>query len=399
MKRPVLKFRVLGLVAIFLLGYAPFHQASAMALDPSCEIELLKGSNTDEVFANGEFSRAALSYLFRLYREVQSSPSLLTQYAPEMRAKVALYRFFEVHMVPLLNQFASNRQLHATLSDVDELHELVAAEKYQLLQQLEDLKPELLDLLMDVLSWNGDSVIVEITRSQDQQVNYPVLANFAKMYEAFARRQRWQIEVLDESPAEGGIRHRVMRIKGKNVGRWLKFENGVHRYIQIGGDYGASQLNRDRVHTSYASVHVYPEPNSRQLTFDPRDVEISVARASGPGGQHVNRTESAVRAKHLPTGIEVHISDERSQHRNRESALSILRARVFAKYEEERAAQRAALRRNAGKEVEMPDRYVRTYDRRHNSNGVDAYLAGGLKDSIEQRLQQALSILLDESAL
>ena len=175
---------------------------------------------------------------------------------------------------------------------------------------------------------------------------------------AIAERKRWRTEILSESASDlGGYKELVVRIDGDSVYAALKFESGGHRVQRV-----PATETQGRIHTSACTVAVLPEPDeAEEVTLDPSELRIDTFRASGAGGQHVNKTDSAIRITHLPTGIVAECQDDRSQHRNKAKALAVLTARLRDKDRSERAAKEAATRKGLIGSGDRSDR-IRTYN-------------------------------------
>jgi peptide chain release factor 1 len=179
-----------------------------------------------------------------------------------------------------------------------------------------------------------------------------------RMYTRYAERQGWQVELISESPSElGGFKEVVARIAGQGAYSKLKFESGGHRVQRV-----PETETQGRIHTSACTVAVLPEADAvGEVVLNPAELRVDTYRASGAGGQHVNKTDSAIRITHLPTGIVVECQDSRSQHKNRERALSVLAARIKDKQEKERAAKTASTRKSLIGSGDRSER-IRTYN-------------------------------------
>jgi peptide chain release factor 1 len=178
-----------------------------------------------------------------------------------------------------------------------------------------------------------------------------------RMYARYAERKKWQVEIVSESPGDaGGYKEVIARIVGSGAFSKLKFESGGHRVQRV-----PATETQGRIHTSAATVAVMPEVTAADIEVNPADVRIDTYRASGAGGQHVNKTDSAVRLTHLPTGIVVECQDGRSQHKNREQAWRVLAARIKAKQVQEQAAKEASARKSLIGSGDRSDR-IRTYN-------------------------------------
>ncbi len=178
------------------------------------------------------------------------------------------------------------------------------------------------------------------------------------MYSRYAENQRWNVEILSESGGEhGGYKEIISRISGQNVYARLKFESGAHRVQRV-----PETESQGRIHTSAATVAVLPEVEQQDaVDINPADLKVDTYRASGAGGQHVNKTDSAVRITHTPTGIVIECQDERSQHKNRARAMSLLAARIQAVEDEKRQSEETATRRNLVGSGDRSER-IRTYN-------------------------------------
>jgi peptide chain release factor 1 len=179
-----------------------------------------------------------------------------------------------------------------------------------------------------------------------------------RMYSRYCERQGWKTELISESPSElGGYKEVVLRVEGSNVYGALKFESGGHRVQRV-----PATETQGRIHTSACTVAVLPEPDEAQaIQINPSDLRIDTYRASGAGGQHINKTDSAVRITHLPTGIVAECQDGRSQHSNKAQALKVLTARIQEKERSARAAKDAAERKSLIGSGDRSDR-IRTYN-------------------------------------
>ncbi len=269
-----------------------------------------------------------------------------------------------------------------------ELLEFAKVELEDLRNQKEKLEKELtLDLLPKDPN-DQKNVIIEIRAGAGGEEAALFAADLFKMYSRFAQNNNWPVEILSSGTQEaGGFKEIIFRIQGEGAYSKLKFESGVHRVQRV-----PKTEAKGRIHTSTATVAVLPEAQDVELEIKPEEIKIDVFRSSGPGGQSVNTTDSAVRITHLPTGMVVSCQDEKSQIKNREKALKILRSRLLALREEEEAKKRGSERKlqiGSGDRAEK----IRTYnfpqsritDHRINltTHNLEGVLAGELDELIK----------------
>ncbi|NLJ25146.1 MAG: peptide chain release factor 1, partial [Firmicutes bacterium] len=287
------------------------------------------------------------------------------------------------------------REMQETDTD-PEMRELIVDEIGILEAAQEKLEGELQLLLLPRDPNDEKNVIVEIRSGAGGEEAALFAGDLFRMYSRYAERQGWRTELMSSNPTElGGFKEIIFMIEGKGAYSQLKFESGVHRVQRV-----PSTEAGGRIHTSTATVAVLPEAQEVEVEIDPNDLRIDVYRSSGPGGQSVNTTDSAVRITHIPTGMVVSCQDEKSQHKNRDKALRILRARLLDKFEQEQAAELAKARRSQVGTGDRSER-IRTYnfpqgrvsDHRINLTlyRIDAILDGDLEELIEalQAAQQA----------
>lgn len=252
------------------------------------------------------------------------------------------------------------RSLSAMASDPaadPELKAMAQDELHELKHTLPDLERALKLQLLPKDAADDGNVILEIRAGTGGEEAALFAGDLARMYQRFAALQGWKVEVLSENPSDmGGLKEIVMDVRGQGVYAKMKFESGVHR-VQRVPDTEA----QGRIHTSAATVAVLPEVEDVDIQINDSDLRIDVYRASGAGGQHVNKTESAVRITHLPTGTVVAMQEEKSQHKNKAKAMKILASRIADAERQKRDAAHAAERRDQVGSGDRSER-IRTYN-------------------------------------
>ena len=268
-------------------------------------------------------------------------------------------------LAPIVHAFAEWKSLGQQISDNHKLIEendaelrvLAEGDNEKLILQLEKAERTLRVLLLPQDARDEKNIILEIRAGAGGDEAGIFVSDLFRMYSKFAENRGWTVELLSASPnAVGGLKEVIALIRGDRVFSQLKFESGVHRVQRV-----PKTETQGRVHTSTVTVAVLPEAEDIELDIDPNELRIDVFRSSGPGGQSVNTTDSAVRVTHLPTQMVVVCRDEKSQHKNKAKALKILRSRLLDKMQQEQEQKRASDRLS---QVGSGDRSekIRTYN-------------------------------------
>jgi peptide chain release factor 1 len=256
------------------------------------------------------------------------------------------------------DDLATARQMLQDLADDPEMRAMAQDEAAQAEADLDQLVAQLQTALLPKDPDDARNAFVEIRAGTGGDESALFAADLARMYTRYAERMGWQCEIMSASESDlGGYKEVVLRIEGPNIYGQLKFESGGHRVQRV-----PVTETQGRIHTSACTVAVLPEPDEAEaVKLNMADLRIDTFRASGAGGQHINKTDSAVRVVHLPTGIVAECQDGRSQHSNKAKALQVLQARIQEKERSERAAKEAATRKGLVGTGDRSDR-IRTYN-------------------------------------
>lgn len=307
----------------------------------------------------------------------------LSKEMADLRETVEKYEKYK----QVVQQIKDDEEMLSTGLD-DEMATMVKEELSDSKNEKQKLEQEIKILLLPKDPNDGKDLIMEIRGAAGGDEASLFAADLFSMYSKYAERQGWSIEVIDKNMTEvGGFKEIALTINGKNVWSKLKYESGAHRVQRVPVTESAG-----RVHTSTATVVVMPEEEDVEIDLDPKDIRVDVYRSSGAGGQHINKTSSAVRMTHLPTGIVVAMQDQRSQQQNREKAMKILKARVYDYYKSQEQSEYDENRKSAVGTGDRSER-IRTYNYPQNRvtdhriglslNKLDRIMNGELDDVID----------------
>ena len=307
----------------------------------------------------------------------------LSKEMADLRETVEKYEKYK----QVVQQIKDDEEMLSTGLD-DEMAAMVKEELSDSKNEKQKLEQEIKILLLPKDPNDGKDLIMEIRGAAGGDEASLFAADLFSMYSKYAERQGWSIEVIDKNMTEvGGFKEIALTINGKNVWSKLKYESGAHRVQRVPVTESAG-----RVHTSTATVVVMPEEEDVEIDLDPKDIRVDVYRSSGAGGQHINKTSSAVRMTHLPTGIVVAMQDQRSQQQNREKAMKILKARVYDYYKAQEQSEYDENRKSAVGTGDRSER-IRTYNYPQNRvtdhriglslNKLDRIMNGELDDVID----------------
>ncbi len=304
----------------------------------------------------------------------------------ELAPVVEAYRAYETAQ----DHFAQAEALSAEASDPD-FKQMIQQELCENRQAVAQREQELKVLLLPRDAGDGKDVILEIRAGAGGEEAALFAHSLSRMYAMYAQRQGWQIEILSENDTElGGVKEAVLSIGGENVYNRLKYESGVHRVQRV-----PETETQGRIHTSTATVAVMPQAEEVDFALDRKDLRIDTFRSSGAGGQHINKTSSAIRITHLPTGMVVECQNERSQFQNKDKAMEVLRSRLLAQKQQ---AQQDVVNAARQGQVGSGDRSekIRTYN--FPQDRVTDHRAGLTLHHLEGVMDGDLDALLDTLA-
>ncbi|MDO9163242.1 MAG: peptide chain release factor 1 [Methylococcaceae bacterium] len=320
----------------------------------------------------------------------------LSQEYAQIAPLVDCYKRYEI----TLESLASAKEM-ATDSD-PELRELAKEEVREAEQQLDVLDQDLQVLLLPKDPNDNRNIFLEVRAGTGGDEAAIFSGDLSRMYQRYAERRGWQTEIISESHGEhGGYKEVILRVSGRDVYSQLKFESGTHRVQRV-----PETESQGRIHTSACTVAIMPEVEEVDaIDINPADLKVDTYRASGAGGQHVNKTESAIRITHLPSGLVVECQDERSQHKNRARAMSLLASRLLSAEQEKHHAEQSATRKLQVGSGDRSER-IRTYnypqgrltDHRINLTlyKLDEIMQGGLEHVIQPLISEHQAELLTQ---
>jgi len=337
----------------------------------------------------------------------ESLPTLLAEHAelerkladPSVHADQGLARRVGRRYAELSQIAETAHQLEAVRGDLATARELAAedpsfaAEATELAAREAALQDKLRELLLPRDPNDGKDVILQVKAGEGGEESALFAGDLLRMYLRYAERQGWKTEILDAEQSDlGGYKDATVAVRGRadsGVWRKLKYEGGVHRVQRV-----PATESQGRIHTSAAGVLVLPEAEEVDVQIDPADLRIDVYRSSGPGGQSVNTTDSAVRITHVPTGTVVSMQNEKSQLQNREAGLRVLRSRLLALAQEEADKEASDARRSQVRTVDRSER-VRTYNFPENriSDHRVGYKAYNLDQVLDGSLDEVIAAL------
>jgi peptide chain release factor 1 len=300
-------------------------------------------------------------------------------------------------LAELLDTYRRYRKVCAELEESEQLalerdedmRQMAKAEAHLLREEKGNLEQRLTILLVPKDPKDEKNIILEIRAGTGGEEAAIFAADLFRMYAKYAEKQRWRVEILSENVTGlGGFKEMIALIEGRQVYSRLKYESGVHRVQRV-----PATESQGRIHTSAVTVAVLPEAEEVEIEIDSSDLKIDVFRSSGPGGQHVNKTDSAVRMTHLPTGLVVSCQDEKSQFKNKAKALKILRARLLDRAVQ---AQQTEISQERKSQVGSGDRSerIRTYN--YPQGRVTDHRIGVTLHNLEYVLEGDLDAIIDQ---
>jgi peptide chain release factor 1 len=322
------------------------------------------------------------------------------------REHARLREILETHetLQDVRSQLADNEaMLHSDDSAADdEFREMVEEELARLTTREAELVKELQLQLVPPDPNDDRNIIIEIRAGTGGEEAALFAGDLLRMYTRYAEQRHWKLEHLDMSPAErGGVKEVVFSLQGDQVYRYMRHESGVHRVQRV-----PVTESSGRIHTSAATVAVLPEAEEVEIDLPAEDIRVDVYRSSGPGGQSVNTTDSAVRITHLPTGVVVTCQDEKSQHKNKAKALRILRARILEMLQQQEHEKQSAERRTQVGSGDRSER-IRTYNFPQNRvtdhrihltlHSLDRVMEGEIDPILDALVEHTLQERLKES--
>jgi peptide chain release factor 1 len=340
---------------------------------------------------------SSLHGLLDEYAELEKQLADPAVHADQSRARKLGRRYAELSpVVKTINELDTVREDLAAAHELAGEDPAFATEAQEIAARIPVLESRLTELLLPRDPYDGSDVVMEIKSGEGGEESALFAGDLLRMYLRYAERHGWKAEVLDAVESDlGGYKDVTVSLKSKGShadGVWarLKFEGGVHRVQRV-----PATESQGRIHTSAAGVLIYPEPEEVEVEIDPNDLRIDVFRSSGPGGQSVNTTDSAVRVTHLPTGIVVSCQNEKSQIQNRARAIQVLQARLQAMAEEKAASKAADARRSQVRTVDRSER-VRTYN--FPENRISDHRVNFKAYNLDQVLDGDLDAVLDALA-